>query len=385
LNGPRAYVCWQPHALWQRAEVTGHFAGLQEYLDDMVANHAAWEKGWAADHLHRGRHENGLFFEIDGYEGTELSIGGHGYRPLINSAMYGQAKVIAELARQCGRGDLATEYEAKAAELKKLVQTRLWNEQHQFFEVLGLDGKPVQVREISGYTPWYFRLPDPGYEVAWKQLTDPAGFAAPYGPTSAEQRHPKFAISYEGHECQWNGPTWPLMNSMALTALANTLNDYEQSAVDRRAFYDTMMAYARSHRRVREDGRIVPWIDENLNPYTGDWIARTRLKSWASGTWSAAKGGPERGKDYNHSTFCDLVITGLVGLRPRADDTLEVNPLLPEGVWDYFCLDRIPYHGRMLTILWDRDGKRYGRGAGLQVLVDGERMASRADLGRISV
>ena len=37
---------------------------------------------------------------------------------------------------------------------------------------------------------------------------------------------------------------------------------------------------------------------------------------------------------YNHSSFCDLVITGLVGLRPRADDLLEMNPLIPAGTWD---------------------------------------------------
>ena len=90
---------------------------------------------------------------------------------------------------------------------------------------------------------------------------------------------------------------------------------------------------------------MVPWIDENLNPLTGDWIARMRLKSRKNGnTWDATKGGEERGKDYNHSTFCDLVINGLIGLRPQADNTVVVNPLLPEGRWDYFCLDQIWYH-----------------------------------------
>jgi hypothetical protein len=38
------------------------------------------------------------------------------------------------------------------------------------------------------------------------------------------------------------------------------------------------------------------------------------------------KGGEEREKDYNHSTLCDLVISGLIGLRPRADNIIEVNP-----------------------------------------------------------
>jgi len=119
-----------------------------------------------------------------------------------------------------------------------------------------------------------------------------------------------------------------------------------------------------------------PWIDENLNPFTGDWIARTLLKQ-------RQQPPDERGKDYNHSTFCDLVITGVVGLRPRADDLLELNPLVPEGAWDWFCLDRVPYHGRLLTVLWDRDGTKYGRGAGLQVFANGRPIARADQLGRL--
>jgi hypothetical protein len=63
------------------------------------------------------------------------------------------------------------------------------------FKVLprGEQVEKVDVRELRGYTPWYFNLPEPGKgcEVAWKQLMDPKGFYAPYGPTTAEQRRPK--------------------------------------------------------------------------------------------------------------------------------------------------------------------------------------------------
>ena len=92
---------------------------------------------------------------------------------------------------------------------------------------------------------------------------------------------------------------------------------------------------------------------------------------------------PERGKDYNHSTYCDLVISGLVGLRPRADDTVEVNPLAPDS-WNFFCLDQVRYHGRWLTILWDKTGDRYHRGAGLRVLADGKEIAASEELKRLT-
>jgi len=247
----------------------------------------------------------------------------------------------------------------------------------------------VDVREQHGYTPWYFNLPDAGkgYEVAWKQLMDPRGFYAPFGPTTAEQRHPGFKISYEGHGCQWNGPSWPLSTSVTLTALANVLNNYRQEAIGKDDYFETLKIYTKSHRRKLDDGRVVSWIDENINPFTGDWIARTRCEQRNAELKQSGQEDRillERGKDYNHSSYCDLIVTGLVGLRPRPDDVVEVNPLVPDGKWDWFCLDNVLYHGRVLTIVWDKTGKKYAMGKGLQVFADGKQIARRDTLGRLT-
>ena len=82
---------------------------------------------------------------------------------------------------------------------------------------------------------------------------------------------------------------------------------------------------------------------------------------------------------HNHSTFCDLVITGVAGLVPRPDDILEMNPLLPEE-WDYFCLDGVRYRNHLITIVWDRTGERYGE-KGFQVYVDKEKRYASSSLG----
>ena len=249
------------------------------------------------------------------------------------------------------------------------------------------EARLVDVREQHGFTPWYFNLPDrnKGYETAWAQLMDPKGFYAPYGPTTTEQRHRGFKISYQGHECQWNGPSWPLSTSVTLTSLANVLNNYEQDVIGKKDYFEMLKIYTGSHTLKRDNGKVVPWIDENLNPFTGDWISRTRLKSWKDGTWNKGKGGKERGKDYNHSTYNDMIITGLAGLRPRPDNVIEVNPLLPEGTWDYFCLDNVLYHGKNLTILWDKTGRKYNKGQGLSIFVDGKKIANAGKLQRIAV
>ncbi|HUU92543.1 MAG TPA: glycosyl hydrolase family 65 protein [Phycisphaerae bacterium] len=378
---PRRYSFWAADALYARHLVRPDKALITSLLDDLVANYRAWETSRLGP--------EGLFWQIDDRDGMEVSIGGSGYRATINSYMYGDAVAIARIAQMAGRTDLVKEYEAKAARIKHLVQTRLWDPKAEFFKVLPRDkgGKvaetPADVRELHGYTPWYVGLPDPAQAVAWRQLMDPKGFYAPFGPTTAEQRHPRFAVSYKGHECQWNGPSWPYATSVTLTALANLLNGPPQDHIGAKDYFDLLKIYAKSHRLRRDDGRIVPWIDENLNPHTGDWISRTRLKTWKNGTWDRGKGGRERGKDYNHSTFCDLVITGLVGLRPRDDNRVEVNPLVPPETWDWFCLDAVAYHGRALTILWDKTGTRYAKGSGLRVFCDGRPIAHAPRLERV--
>jgi hypothetical protein len=382
---PRRYSFWAADSIYQRALTLGDFSLATELLPDLIANYEEWER--------KRLEPDGLFWQIDDRDGMEVSIGGIGHRgegrrATINSYMFGDARAIASIAERAGRKETAAVYREKAEQIRRLVLEKLWDDEAKFFKVLprGDDAKLVDVRELHGYTPWYFDLPpaNQGYEVAWKQLMDPKGFHAPYGPTTAERRHPGFKLSYEGHECQWNGPSWPFATSVTLTALANVLSDYPQQAISRKDYLETLLIYTKSHYLKRDDGTVVPWIDENLHPFTGDWIARTRLKSWKDGTWAPAKGGIERGKDYNHSTYCDLIITGLIGLRPQADDTVIVAPLVPEDTWDWFCLDRVPYHGRMLTILYDKTGKRYGRGSGLRLFADGKEIGSSPTISRLA-
>jgi hypothetical protein len=390
-GNPRSYSTWIADALQGFCEVTGDFGIARGLRPDLVANYRAWE----GENLH----ESGLFWSSDDRDGGELSVSGPGLRPTLNSYMYGEASAIGAIAAMSGRDDIAREFSRKASHIRDLVQERLWDPVGRFFKVIPLEtrGTPVRewsfhstdparnVRELHGFTPWYFHLPGPGFEDAWSQINDPAGFAAPYGLTTAEQRHPGFAISYEGHECLWNGPVWPFMSSVALSALANCIRDHAPGCVTRGDFLGHLRTYAHAHHRVLGDGRTVPWIDENIHPFTGDWIARTRLSTWKDGGWCAEKGGYERGKDYNHSTFCDLVISGLVGILTSPGGAITVDPLVPDGAWDWFCLDGVACHGRTLTVLYDRTGERYARGKGLRVLVDGEERAGAPVLTALAV
>ena len=74
----------------------------------------------------------------------------------------------------------------------------------------------------------------------------------------------------------------------------------------------------------------------------------------------------------------------MVGLRPRAGNRVEVNPLLPAGTWDWFCLEDVRYHAQLLTVVWDRDGRRFGRGAGLRLYAVGRQIAHATGPRRIT-
>ncbi len=370
-GNPRLYSFWAADAIWKRHLVQPNPELLSALLPDLVQNYREWEKSKLC--------RDGLFRQSCDRDGMEFQISGNGKRVTINAYMYGDALAIANIAGLAGRQVIADEFTDKAGQLKELIQSRLWDKGADFFKtVKRWSNRQVNVRELAGYLPWYFDLPDQGYEKAWAQLMDSAGFYAPFGPTSAEQRHPRFSISYKHlHECLWNGPSWPFATSQTLTALANLINNYDQNIISKADYFDILTKYTTSQRRKLDDGHIVPWIDEDLDPYTGTWIARQVLQR-------RGKKPLERGKDYNHSTYCDLIISGLVGLRPADGNIIEINPLLPEETWDWFCLDNISYHGKILSIIWDKHGDKYMCGKGLQILCDGELLASSPTLARLS-
>ena len=352
------YSSWIAHSLWQRYLADGRKDWIVGMLSDLD-----WEfNQWDSTH----RLPNRLFWQADVQDAMEETISGGRrkkyMRPSINSYMYGNAMALANISALAGKDDMAKLYTQRADTIKNLILYTLWNEKHQFFETHRGDSS-ANVREAIGFMPWYVNMPmdDSKYGVAWLQAADKKGFSAPYGQTTAERRHPEFRTRGVG-KCEWDGAVWPFATSQTLTAMANYINRNDNPIVGDSLYFAEMQKYveSQSHR-----GR--PYIGEYLDEVTGYWL----------------KGDQERSRYYNHSTFCDMIITGICGLRPRPDNTIEVNPLLPEGKWDYFCLDNVLYHGHNISIVWDKDGGRYHVGKGLRVYVDGKLVGSRETLGKL--
>ncbi len=380
-DGIRQYSFWIADATLAFNKIHRNDSLLFSQLGPLINNYNQWEKN-------RKENNKSLFWQSDEKDGMEYTISGRilnggveksavdAIRPTINSYMYGDARAISKIAHLKNEIEIDKKFEKKAKKIKEQLQGRLWNEKLSFFTLLPKDynktTKPLNVRELIGYVPWYFNLPDdePKYSLAWEKLKDTLGFSAPYGLTVTERSHPYFKISYDGHECQWNGPTWPFATTQTLKALANYLNNYSKNySISKDDYYSLLLQYAESHKITNEIGEKQNWIDENLNPFTGDWISRTRLKKWENGSWSKDKGGVERGKDYNHSSFCDLVLNDLLGIKPKLNSMIEINPLIPDN-WEWFAVKNINYQGKKIDIVWDENGDKFGLGKGLTIFVD---------------
>ncbi|OHB54943.1 MAG: hypothetical protein A2173_03405 [Planctomycetes bacterium RBG_13_44_8b] len=340
------YSSWVADASYNRYLVTSDKEFLINLLPDLVKDYERWEEEKLLP--------NGLFWQYDVRDGMEESISGSrttkNARPTINSYMFGNAQAISKIAELAGDIELSEKFRNKATQLKDLVQKNLWDNDAKFFKVRFEDGKFSDAREEIGFIPWYFNLPNAGYEQAWLQVLDPNGFKAPFGFTTAERRHPKFRTHGVGG-CEWDGAVWPFATSQTLAAMANLLRNYNQSHIDKKDYFEAILTYAKSHRK---NDKL--YIGEYQDEKNGEWL----------------KSDNPRSSYYNHSTFCDLVITGLVGLCPGPEDTVIVNPLVPAGTWKWFALDNVYYHGKKVTILYDETGEKYNRGQGLSVYVDGK-------------
>lgn len=367
------YSSWMIYAVYQMCCVTGDWDLGPDFLVKICNYYEIWEQ--------THRLPNGMFWSLDGYDAMECSISGttkeqrslKGIRPTLNSYMCIDAWAIAQFAAYYKETEIEQKYLKKYEELKKAVNENLW--QNGFYRAFHFEEEQEGAsceeiikgwqdkspRELIGYIPWMFGIPEPGREAVFDALTDPNGFYTQYGLTTAEKTDPRFLYEVN-HECLWNGYVWPFATAQTLTAMGNVVANYPGGEKYKEAYTQLVKQYAFLHRRIKEDGSIVPWIDEVKHPLREEWSSREILKNWG---WKQEKGGYERGKDYNHSTFCDIILSGLLGIQCNGEE-LTVKPCIPEE-WEYFKVENLHFRGNTYTIRYDKTGEKYHHGKGIVI------------------
>jgi hypothetical protein len=317
---------------------------------------------------------------IGGYDGDFSQMrhgffGGDAFRPTFNTYMYANALAISRIEALIGNLKLSSMWLEKAQDLRSHIISGLWSDslshfidRHQRETPYIKYWEPIRGRELAGYAPWYFNLPDnsPKYNAAWSHLMDTTQFMGRYGLRTNEPSY-QYYMKQIGHfgrypACQWNGPSWPYQTTQAIGGAINLLNDYNQDIITSLDYVKLLRQYAFQH----YDKGVLN-LQQDYNPDTGKPIVV----------------GME-GNHYNHSTFNDLVITGLCGIRPSEGNRLIIHPLIDNSI-RYFCLDEVIYHGHKLTVVYDDDGSHYKLGKGLTVFVDGKKLPLKITGGKYEI
>ncbi|MBR6762599.1 MAG: hypothetical protein IKM13_02485 [Clostridia bacterium] len=343
VGNPRLYSFPITDSILAWEKVTGDESASRALYPKLAEICRAWD-----DH----KTENGMYRQLCDRDGMEYAISGDGLRATINSYMVADFKGLALLAERAGEKTEADSYRKAAETLAGQINALLWNDTIGMFGTISDEGEVQNVRELVGYIPWIYGIPTPGKDGCFRFLLDPACFKAPHGLRTADVSHPDYNKPFD-HECLWNGPVWPFATAQTLTAVIEYLQTTQCPTITKGDFMDMLLTYAYSHRD--EDG--TPWLDENMDPDTGEWLARKILREWN-------RDDKDRGRHYNHSTFIDLVMTGICGIRPVAENRLILRPLGTS--LEHFKAEGIGYHGHTVDVAWNQN-------TGLRVLVDGSR------------
>jgi PKD repeat protein len=80
-----------------------------------------------------------------------------------------------------------------------------------------------------------------------------------------------------------------------------------------------------------------------------------------------------------------MIIDDIAGVRPRLDDVLELWPI--DVGYDYWAVNNLNYHGKDLTVVWDRPGvDHYGAAVpdGFSAYLDGQRLFTLDELAHVT-
>lgn len=365
----RSYSESVADAAYARYLVNADAVFVEKQLDSMKQSYDKW-----IDHFEAAKNLYYIPAMPDATEYTIASVdasggkagfdSGEAFRPTINSYMYGNAMAIARIAAMKGDDATKNTYLQRAESLKRNIEESLWNDSMQHFaDRFKQDNQYVHYwnfirgRELAGMIPWYFNLPDDNskYNKAWKHVLDTTRLLGQYGlrtnEPSYEYYFKQFVIYMGQRGSQWNGPSWPYQTSQVITGMANFLNNYKQDVVAKSDYVKLLRLFTQQH--YLPNGKLD--LVENYDPNLGGPIV---YYYWSN--------------HYNHSSYNNLVISGLCGIRPSDSDTLDINPLVDNSI-NYFCLDGVSYHGHRLTVVYDHDGSKYKLGKGLTVFVDGKK------------
>jgi len=367
--GDGQYTDWITSTVWDAACVHPDVEKLRGWSDALRQNVDGWLAVYDTDndglllvdsHWWTGMEWQPSFFFFNGFDKDKQEQ--HLERVDLTAYVYGNAKNLSKIYALVGDAHGETKYREIAEKIRAAMETAMWDETTKFFYSLEpASGNKALVKEVVGVYPFYFSMFEGDsaarYLSAWNSILDPAEFWTAWPVASATKKSPAYSqdVNFNGKRvggCMWNGPTWPHANSIVLSAMAATLRENASSPLTKDKLFELFQSFTMA--QFKDQDLAFPWTGEYYNGDTAAWRTDER--------------------DYNHSTYLDILIADIAGLRPRADNVIELHPLIGTQV-PPFLIDGIRYHDHDVSILWSPAGNVENQPDGLQgyrVYVDGK-------------
>ena len=182
--------------------------------------------------------------------------------------IYREYLALAAIAGRLGRSEDAATYKQKAADLRTLVQRRMWSEvDGMFFNIDAWTGRPVRVKAWTNFVPLWAGIASEqqAKRTIAAHLLNPAEFRAPHGIRTLAAGEPL----YDPERGYWRGPVWVISNYLIMHGLLNYGYAKEARAIA-----------AETVSLLVNDYAATGGMNECYSPETGKPLANGHFLSW---------------------------------------------------------------------------------------------------------
>lgn len=381
-----SYLNYFPAAVWNMYLVQKDPAIIDEYVD-RIADFVNWESGDQFVHeedmlpVVTGTWRTAMEYQPSFFEFTEPKWDHTKSAPFnkeretalkrIDEAvfLYLNLQALQKMLALKGRYTEADRYQEKWNKLKENIISKMWDEDSRFFYDLEptSDAKALLSRSVVGFFPGLTDILQEEHMSMYNYLGDPEEFYTEYPIPTVSKRCPAYAPDnvwligphasagnpYR-YPCCWNGPSWHFSNSIALDGLGASIQQFENAKAYVELFRDLWNKWTKA--QIQDEENNIVNTSESVNPETGVWNKEVY--------------------DYFHSYYNAILISRIIGMIPEESEILRIRPL--DMGWDYFILENVLYHGKLITISWrKRECKKNVRiDEGMTVTVDGKLAAT---------
>lgn len=262
------------------------------------------------------------------------------------------AEAVSEMYRAVGDDSQAESYRTFSDHVRDALLANNWDrDSRQFLMKFKGEDKFNPLRDINNYYVFMAELvpQGQGYDEALRVWGDENEF--PMWPMYISNSKDYVTAS---NSPELNGRSRNYSpGSMAITLkmFGSAIKNYDADNISGEEYADLLKNY--TNMSYCYGNTNYPDVNEFFNNPDGDVPENGHYRSWIHHNW--------------HSQYNTLIIEDVMGMTPREDQVIELNPI--DLGWDSFSLENISYHDSDVTVKWNE-------GEGYELYVDCVKVAA---------